>query len=190
MINAIPAYPAYIVDQCGTIWGIPASLQGCTQKEIIRLSTVETDNAPSIEIPSSEVELFTLAGYIYVRRNRTTSDGQAIDLYRQMIGTDEIEIVDSVPDMPAESRVVLDTPAWLIETVIVNSQPRTDIYNRAKLPGYKDNPKGCGPIIRQMVTGYAVLDNGILWMSTSGAEFCPSNRLSAEQISEPGRLWK
>lgn len=185
MINAIPAYPAYIVDQCGTIWGITASLQGCTQKEIIHLSTVEGD-----EIPSSELSIFTSAGYLYISRNRLTDNGPVIDYYRQLIGSGEVEIVDAIPDMPAESRAVIDSADWLIETVTINGKERTDIYNRRELRGYDEGTKGYGPIIRDMVTAFVVLDNGILWMSTSGAEYCPNNRLSADQIAETGRLWK
>ena len=185
MINAIPAYPAYIVDQCGTIWGIPASLQGCTQKEIIHLSTDDGQ-----EIPSSELTLFTLAGYIYITRNRNADAGPVIDYYRQAIGSTIVEVVDTIPPMPEEKRVTLDSSEWLIETAIINKAERTDIYNRHELRGYDKGAKGYGPISRNMVTAYVILDNGILWMSTSGAEFCPNNRLSADQIAEPGRLWR
>ena len=185
MINAIPAYAAYIVDQCGTIWGIPANLQGCTQKERIVISTVD-----GAEIPSSELTVFTLAGYLYIRREVQGETGPILDYYRQLIGSDDVEIIDAMPEMPAESRIVLDCDDWLIETVVVNGHERTDIYNRHDIRGYTKTAKGCGPIIREMVTGYAMLDNGILWMSTSGAEFCPNNRLSADQIAEPGRLWR
>lgn len=185
MINPIPAYPAYIVDQCGTIWGIPAMLEGCTQKQIIHLS--EDDGE---EIPSSEISFFTLAGYIYITRNRNTDSGPVIDYYRQAIGSTIVEVVDTIPPMPEEKRVTLDSSEWLIETAIINKAERTDIYNRHSLRGYDKGPKGYGPISRSMVTAYVILDNGILWMSTSGAEYCPNNRLSADQISEPGRLWR
>jgi len=185
MINAIPPYEAYIVDQCGTIWGIPHDLQGCTQKERIVISTED-----GAEIPSSELSLFSMAGYLYISRSQIVDGVEIFDYYRQLIGDETVEIIDDFPAVPIESRAILDSPDWLIETVVVNGKERTDIYNRHDVRGYTKTAKGCGPIIRDMVTGFVVLDNGILWMSTSGAEFCPNNRLSADQITEPGRLWK
>lgn len=188
MINPVKEYPAYIVDRCGTIWGILSSLQGCTQKEVIRIT--EISESSNIDIPQNEIQFFTLAGYIYIERFRESATGPVIDYYKQAIGSDIIEEVESIPECPIEERAILDTADWLIETVTINSRQRTDIYNRHELRGYDRGSKGYGPIVREIVSGFVLLDNGILWMSPNGAEFCPNNRLSADQITEPGRLWK
>jgi hypothetical protein len=187
MLKSIPVYPAYIRDQCNAIWGIPADLQGETQKVKIDIETTDGD-----AVPQSELDLYTVDGIVYITHARTLSDGKtAIDTYRLADG--RLALDDSAPAKPEEARVVLDSPQWLIETVVVNGVERSDIYLRGTVGGEQSTGKGFGPRTARGgggCTGYAVLDGGLLYMTSDGAYFWPSNRTSVETVSEYGRLWK
>lgn len=187
MLKPLPIYPAYILDQCHALWGIPADLEGEMQKVKINVETAE-----GIPVPQSELDFYALDGALYLVHSRTLEDGKtALDTYKQIDG--KIAYVESAPTKPTEARATLDSPQWLIETVVVNGQERSDIYSRNDgLSAMYGNPtaKGHGPITRSKVTGYAVLDNGLLYMTQSGAEFLPSNRMSVNPVSEYGRLYR
>jgi hypothetical protein len=191
LIKAIPVYPAYIVDQCGTVWGIPATLQGPLHKE--RISIQDTDGNEL-----SNVDLYTTGGYIYVVHKYSTSDGtgatiENTDYYKQAIDATTIELVTEVPDKPAEERATLDSTAWLIETSVISGVTLSYLYNRNAdvIKAYEyTGDKGVMMCKRTMITGFVVLDNGILIMAENGAEFCRCNRASMNSVSEPGRLWK
>jgi hypothetical protein len=77
-LRPIPRYPAYILDQCGTLWGIPESLQGEYDKVHIIIET-----ADGVPIPSSELDVFAIDGILYITRTHTVDGNPAIDYYRQ-----------------------------------------------------------------------------------------------------------
>lgn len=191
LIKTIPNYPAYIVDQCGTIWGIPATLQGPLHKERIEIQDTDGNALPN-------VDLYTVGGYIYVVHKYSTDDGKGAsientDYYKQAIGSDTIELVTEVPDKPAEERATLDSAAWLIETSVISGVTLSYLYNRNAdiIKAYEyTGEKGVMICKRTRIIGFVALDNGILIMTENGAEFCRCNRASMGNVSEPGRLWK
>lgn len=186
MLKPIPLFPAYIIDQCNTLWGVPAALEGETQKVKINVETVE-----GVAVPQSELDFYTMDGALYLVHSRQVDGVETLDTYKQTDGA--IAYVESAPPKPAEARATLDSPQWLIETVVVNGQERTDLYNRndglSPVYGPAIN-KGHGPVTRAKVTGYAVLDNGLIFMTPAGSEFWPSNRMSVNAVSETGRLYR
>lgn len=183
MIQPIPVYPAYIVEG-STLWGVPSSLQGPIHRE--RIEILLNDDTP----PTGTVTFFTLAGYLYISIESVAESGPIIDRYRQRFGNLEVEVVDEIPPVPAEARVVLDSPAWLVETSTINGVEWSYIYNRATVFGEKPpTAKGHFVCLREKVTAFVVLDNGLLWQSEHGAEFCNAARKGASVVCE-GRLWK
>lgn len=187
VLKPIPIFPAYIVDQCKALWGIPAGLEGEMQKVKINVETTD-----GVAVPQAELDFYTIDGALYLVHERRLEDGKtAIDTYKQV--GDEIDYIESAPPKPAEARATLDSPQWLIETVVVNGIERTDVYNRNEgLRVYGElTPKGFGPLSRAKVTGYAILDKGLLYMTQNGAEFWPTNRSGINPgISEAGRLYR
>ncbi len=186
MLKPIPIFPAYILDQCNALWGIPADLEGETQKVKINVETVE-----GIAVPQSELDFYSIDGALYLVHSRQIDGVTTLDTYKQ-VGV-EIDYVESAPAKPAEARATLDSPQWLIETVVVNGQERSDIYSRNDgLSAMYGNPtpKGHGPMVRSRISGYAILDNGLLFMSERGAELMPNNRTGVNPVSDPGRLWR
>lgn len=185
-LRQLPSYHAYILDKCGALWGIPTDLQGEYDKVHL---TIET--ADGVQIPSSELDLFSIDGILYITRTHTVDGNPAIDYYRQ--DGDTIALVDSVPAKPEESRVHLDSPAWLIETSVISGTEYSYLYNRdADMIQKQGNSGGKGAFMRRYdrISGYAVLDRGVLVMTESGAFFYPVNRACGNAVSEYGRLWK
>jgi hypothetical protein len=197
MLKPIAVYPAYIKDQCGTLWGIPASLMGEYDKNRI---TVET--AEGVEVPQSELDIYTVSGTVYIVHRYSVQeaendDGTAgsvteyVDTYRQV--KDTIELVESSPSKPEETRAVYDGLDWKIETTIVNGDTRSYLYSHnADLVNAMGNYSGKGAYIRwwKNITGFVVLDKGIVVMTSDGAYFVQWGRSSPEFVSEIGRLWK
>ena len=188
MIKAIKEYPAYIVDQCGTIWGIPQSFQGEYHKERIVIETTDGDAL-------SGIDFFTIDGVLFIQHTYPTeSSGEtvtAIDYYRQESGI--VSLVDSIPAMPPASRVAYDGTEWLIESSVISGVPVSMLYNRnPEIVASNGNYGGRGAWIRTFpeVNGFVVLDKGILVMTDTAAFFCPSNRTSLTEVAEKGRLWK
>jgi hypothetical protein len=185
-LRPLPSYHAYILDLCGALWGIPADLHGEYDKVHL---TIET--ADGIPIPSSEVDVFSIDGILYITRTHTIDGNPAIDYYRQE--GDTIALVDSVPAKPEESRAHLDSPAWLIETSVISGTEYSYLYNRdTDMIQKQGNSGGKGAFMRRYdrISGYAVLDRGVLVMTESGAFFYPVNRACGNAVSEYGRLWK
>lgn len=185
-LRPIPAFTAYILDQCGTLWGIPADLQGEYDKVHIIIET-----ADGTTIPSSELDVFAIDGILYITRTHTIDGNPAIDYYRQE--GDAIALVDSVPAKPEESRDRLDSPAWLIETTVLSGTEYSYLYNRdPDMIQQQGNAGGKGAFMRRYdrISGYAVLDKGVIIMTESGAFFWPQNRACGNAVSEYGRLWK
>jgi hypothetical protein len=183
MLKAIPVFPAYIRDQCNAIWGIPSDLQGEMHKVHITVETTDGD-----AVPQSELDLYTIDGVVYITHSRMVEGKTLLDTYRLESG--RLILDDSAPSKPEEGRVVLDSPQWLIETVVINGVERSDIYLHGEVFGEKSTGKGFGPRTSSQVTAFVVLDNGLLYMTPNGAYFWPSNRTSIDAVSEYGRLWK
>ena len=187
VLKPITEYPAYILDQCGALWGIPSSLMGESHKERVKIETVD-----GIELPMTGIQFFTKQGVAYITHSYTDEDGkQCVDYYAQELGlkTPKIELVDSIPVMPEIDRVSFDSPQWLIESTVISGTEWSYLYNRN---GAVWGGAGKGEWIcrKEKITGYAVLSAGILIMSSDGGEFCPSNRKSLNTVSEPGRVWQ
>ena len=186
VLRPLPQYPAYIIDQCGTLWGIPSTLQGEYDKVHLTVETADGD-----PLPSSELDIFTLDGALYITRTHTVSGNPAIDYYRQT--GDTIALVDSIPAKPVEARVRFDSPYWLLETSVISGVEYSYLYNRdpdmIKAQG-NSGGKGARMGMWPMVSGFAVLDRGMLIMTPDGAKFFPQNRACGNAVSEYGRLWK
>ena len=97
LLAPIIEYPAYIHDQCGTLWGIPANLQGEGHKELIHVQT-----ADGAIIPASELDFFTIDGVMYLVHTYQAIDSTgasvaATDYYRQERAEIEQECEEDLP---------------------------------------------------------------------------------------------
>ena len=187
VLKPITEYPAYILDQCGALWGVPSSLMGESHKERVKIETVD-----GIELPMTGVQFFVLKGVAYISHSYTDEAGtQCVDYYAQELGlkTPKIELVDSIPVMPEQNRVSFDSPQWLIESTVISGTEWSYLYNRNGAV-WGGSGKGEWICRKEKITGFVVLPSGIVVMSESGGEFCPSNRKSLNTVSEPGRVWK
>jgi hypothetical protein len=190
-LRSIAEYPAYILDQCNVLWGIPATLQGTTQKEKI---DIQKDDGSVI--PMSEIDFFTLDGIIYITHHYTTTDStgataDAIDHYKQTSGI--IEQVETIPPKPAESRATFKGVNWTIETSVINGTEFSYLYNLdPEMIEAQGNAGGKGARMGAwaMISESVELDKGILIMTHDGALFWPVNRACGNEVSEKGRLWK
>jgi len=183
MIRPVPVYPAYIVEGAA-IFGVPSSMQGVTQREQIKIFLEDGTE------PTGTVTVFTADGYLYVSIESSTENGPVVDYYRQQLGTTEVENVDDIPPIPEETRAVLDSPAWLIETTTLNGVEWSYLYNRGVVFDEEPpNEKGHFVCRRKRIAEFVVLENGILWQSEQGIEFCNTARRGATKVCE-GRLWK
>jgi len=190
-LSPITKYPAYILDQCGTLWGIPATLQGMYDR--VKIDISKDDGSI---IPVSEIDFFTLDGIIYLIHKYTTTDSagataDAIDYYKQTGGV--IEQVDTIPTKPVETRASYHGTRWLLETSVINCVECSYLYNLdAAMIEAQGNYGGKGAYMKAwpMVSGYVELDKGILVMTQDGALFWPVNRAAGSEVSEKGRLWK
>ena len=191
LLAPIIEYPAYIHDQCGTLWGIPANLQGEGHKELIHVQT-----ADGAIIPASELDFFTIDSVMYLVHTYQAIDSTgasvaATDYYRQERA--EIEQVESIPQKPEPKRVAYNGVKWMIETSIINGVEFSYLYNldtamiqHQGSHGGKGAYMGCW----SEITGFSELDTGILIMTDTGARFFRADRADGNPVSEPGRLWK
>lgn len=187
MLKPIIEYPAYILDQCGTLWGIPSSLMGESHKERVKIETVEGE-----ELPSSSLVFFVKSGVAYIAHEYTDEkEKSCVDYYAQELGTKipTLKLVDSIPVFPEADRVTVNNPEWLIESTVISGTEWSYLYNR-NAAVWGGAGKGEWICRKEKVTGYVILSGGIVIMSESGGEFCPSNRKALNAVSEPGRLWK
>jgi len=190
-LNPLPVYPAYIKDQCGALWGIPATLQGEYDKVLIQVATSD-----GIAIPQSELDVFSIDGVLYLIRRYWSTDSkgkpaEAIDYYRQK--ANEIERVDSVPKKPVEGRITFSGISWLIETSIINGVEFSYLYNLdPAMISAQGNYGGKGAYMGAwgMISAAVELDKGILVMTRDGSRFFPQNRACGNPVSEYGRMWK
>ena len=186
-LNPLPVYPAYIKDQCGALWGIPATLQGEYNKVLINVSTV--DGAP---INQAELDIFTLDGSLYLTRKYIAPSGdEAIDYYKQ--SGDTIAQIESIPTKPDEDRVTLDGVKWRIETSVINGTKFSYLYNLdAEMIASQGDSGGKGARMGAWgaITASVELDNGILIMTMNESLFYPINRACGNHVSEYGRMWK
>lgn len=192
-IAPIAEYPAYIHDQCGAVWGIPANLQGEYDKKQIHFAT--DDGTP---VSQSEVDIFTLDGAIYITHTYSVAvenDGTppvgCIDYYKQERGV--IAQIDTMPPKPAESRATFKGVNWTLETSIINGTEFSYLYNTTpEMIEAQGNSGGKGAFMGAwpLVSAFVELDSGILIMTQDGALFFPQNRACGNEVSEKGRLWK
>ena len=114
------------------------------------------------------------------------------DYYAQdlsIVDVPKIDLVDSAPKTPDVERVVFDSPEWLIKSVVLSGIEYSYLYNRhaSVWCGAGDGEWVCR---KNKITGFVVLENGILVMSEDGAQFCPANRKGLNAVGECGRVWK
>jgi hypothetical protein len=182
----IPIYPAYIVDKWSRVFGVPPSLQGEFHKEPLTITDIDGNAL------QGKIGFYTARGMLYVVREWVDQAGvEHTDYYAQDLSTatPKIELVDSAPKMPDVERVVFDSPEWLIKTVVLSGVEYSYLYNRhaSVWSGEGDGEWVCR---KNKITGFVVLENGILIMSEDGAQFCPANRRGLNAVGECGRLWK
>lgn len=199
MLKPIPVYPAYIKDQCGALWGIPATLMGEYDKVHI---TVETTTGDPVD--QNAIDVFIVDGALYVEhtyyaepkdkgasREIAETPVECIDTYKQT--GDTIELVKNAPDKPTEARATLSGVKWKIETSVINGEAFSYLYNLdPDMIEAQGNYGGKGAYMGAWseITGYVELDRGILIMTPTGARFYPTNRAGGADVSEKGRLWK
>ena len=182
----VPVYPAYLVTDGGTIFGIPSGLMGEGHKE--RLTITDTDG----NTLQGKIGFYTVRGMLYVVREWVDQVGtEHTDYYAQDLSTavPKIDLVDTAPKMPDVERVVFDSPEWLIKSVVLSGIEYSYLYNRhaSVWGGAGDGEWVCR---KNKITGFVVLENGILIMSEDGAQFCPANRKGLNDVGECGRVWK
>ena len=141
---------------------------------------------------SGKISFYTVRGMLYIVREWVDPAGtEHTDYYAQdlSVAVPTIELVDTAPKMPDVERVVFDSPEWLIKSVVISGVEYSYLYNRhaSVWGGAGDGEWVCR---KNKITGFVVLENGIVIMSEDGAQFCPSNRKGLNAVSEVGRLWK
>lgn len=182
----VPVYPAYLAMDYGAIFGIPSSLMGELHKEPLTITDIDGNTL------QGEIGFYTARGMLYVVREWVDPAGvEHTDYYAQDLSTatQKIDLVDSAPKMPDVERVVFDSPEWLIKSVVLSGVEYSYLYNRhaSVWGGAGDGEWVCR---KNKITGFVVLENGILIISEDGAQFCPANRKGLNAVGECGRVWK
>ncbi len=183
----LPIYPAYLVTDGGAIFGIPSSLMGEGHKKPLTITDIGGNTL------QGKIGFYTVRGMLYIVREWVDTAGtEHTDYYAQdlsIVDVPEISLVDSAPKMPDVERVVFDSPEWLIKSVVLSGVEYSYLYNRhaSVWGGAGDGEWVCR---KNKITGFVVLENGILIMSEDGAQFCPANRKGLNAVGECGRLWK
>jgi len=181
VLAPVAVYPAYVVTDYGSIFGIPASLQGAMQREPVQITDVDGNT------PHGKISVYTVRGILYVVREWADNTGvEHTDYYAQDLSADgvpKIELVESAPKMPEQERVQFDSPEWLIKSVVLSGIEFSYLYNRHDSVW---SGAGDGEWVgrKQKITGFVVLDNGIMVVSEDGAQFCPSNRKGLYPVVE------
>ena len=182
----VPVYPAYIVDKWSRVFGVPSDLMGEGHKKPLTINDVDGNT------PQGKLGFYTVRGMLYVVREWVDQIGtEHTDYYAQDLSTavPKIELVDTAPKMPDVERVVFDSPEWLIKSVVLSGIEYSYLYNRhaSIWGGAGDGEWVCR---KNKITGFVVLENGILIASEDGAQFCPANRKGLNAVGECGRLCK
>ena len=183
----LPIYPAHLVTDGGTIFGIPSGLQGEGHKERLTITDIDGNTL------QGKISVYTVRCMLYVVREWVDQVGtEHTDCYAQdlsAVDVPKIDLVDTAPKMPDDERVVFDSPEWLIKTVVLSGVEYSYLYNRhaSVWGGSGDGEWVCR---KNKITGFVVLEKGILIMSEDGAQFCPANRKGLNMAGECGRVWK
>jgi hypothetical protein len=186
-LQPIPAYPAYYREDAGSVYGIPASLQGTMQKE--KIDVLQDDGSPA-----PVTDMFIKGGVIYLTAHYFTRDPddppadpvEHTDYFSQMLGSQTIESIASIPGKPNPKRVVINLAGFTIE----ENKGVSEIWNTFKDFIEPGCPKGCGPFRYPMVQEYAQQENGLLFCTGDELLFIPQKRTATNVIAEAGRLWK
>jgi len=182
----LPIYPAYIVDKWSRVFGVPSDLMGECHKKPLTITDTDGNTL------QGKISVYTVRGMLYVVREWIDQIGtEHTDYYAQdlSVAVPTITLVDSAPKMPDVERVVFDSPEWLIKSVVLSGVEYSYLYNRhaSVWGGAGDGEWVCR---KNKITGFVVLENGILIMSEDGAQFCPANRKGLNAVGECQRLWK
>jgi hypothetical protein len=183
----VPVYPAYLVADGGTIFGIPSGLMGEGHKEPLTVTDVDGNTI------QGKIGFYTVRGMLYVLREWVDQIGtEHTDYYAQdlsAVDVPKIDLVESAPKTPDAERVTFDSPEWLIKSVVLSGVEYSYLYNRhaSVWGGAGDGEWVCR---KNKITGFVVLEKGILIMSEDGAQFCPANRKGLNAVGECGRVWK
>ena len=183
----LPIYPAYLVTDGGAIFGIPSGLMGEGHKKPLTITDTDGNTL------QGKIGFYTVRGMLYIVREWVDEAGtEHTDYYAQdlsIVDVPKIDLVDSAPKMPDVERVVFDSPEWLIKSVVLSGVEYSYLYNRhaSVWGGSGDGEWVCR---KNKITGFVVLENGILIMSEDSAQFCPANRKGLNMVGEYGRVWK
>jgi len=185
-LQPIPVYPAYFVNEAGTIFGLPSEIQGSEQKEKIDLKAKDQEGN---EIEVTARQFFSKDGklylYIYYMEYEL--------FFSQQIGTNVIEEMSDgdFPDVPASTRQIVNMTEFSIKQAEYNGEQVSEIWNLNPLYVSEKTPNGAGPFRFGMVDAYRLMDNGLLFnVVDEGLRFIPFNRTAVNTVSERGRMWK
>lgn len=198
-LNALQIYPAYYQEDSGTIYGIPADLQGLKHKVKIEVTgTVEKDGE-AVEVKPKVVTFYASGGgeliIVTERTEPAQTEGEEPTVIRETFVQDIMDTGEIIKDTYEEMDEVVPQRDHVVEEFsgfVINHPAAGD--NSELWNTYPDfvtdvTPQGHGPIIRDMIHGAVRLDHGLLIASERGLEFVPEKRVSANVVAGPGRLW-
>jgi hypothetical protein len=182
----LPVYPAYIVDKWSRVFGVPSDLMGEGHKKPLTITDIDGNTL------QGKISVYTVRGMLYVVREWVDPAGtEHTDYYAQDLSTatPTISLIDTAPKIPDVERATFDSPEWLIKSVVLSGVEYSYLYNRhaSVWGGAGDGEWVCR---KNKITGFVVLEKGILIASEDGAQFCPANRKGLNRVGECGRLWK
>jgi len=185
----IPIYPAYYREDGGNIYGIPADLQGMSQKE--KIDVLQEDGSPA---PVTDFYVYGRDIYLEVRYNTPPEGDMPVEhteFFVQALGSADIVGAENVLPCPEPASITAQLAGFTIETGTYDGQPVSEIWNKDPAFVATTTPKGCGPFRYPMVSAYAQQDAGLLFaVEDAGLYFIPQRRSAADQVAEAGRLWR
>jgi hypothetical protein len=185
-LQPIPVYPAYFVNEAGTIFGLPSEIQGSEQK--VKIDLIAKDQEGN-EIAVTVRQFFSKDGKLYFRVEYMEQE----QFFAQQIGTDMIEEIaeEDFPTEPESTRQIVNMPEFSIKQAEYNGEQVSEIWNLNPLYVSEKTPNGAGPFRFGMVDAYRLMDNGLLFNAVGvGLRFIPFNRTAVNVVSESGRMWK
>lgn len=185
-LQPIPAYPAYYREEAGSIYGIPADLQGMTQREKIDVLQDTGEAAPVTDFFIKGGVIYITAHYFTPPKKEGGVPVEHTEYFSQMLGSQTVNASDSIPEKPEPKHITANLKGFVIEKVGQVSE----IWNKDKAFVSPQTPKGCGPFRYPMVSGYVEQDAGLLFATGDALLFIPANRTAPNLVSEAGRLWK
>jgi len=176
-LQTIAEYPAYYVSQRGGhLYGVPSSTRGLHHVEPISITDAE-------DKPRKPYECYIADGYIYLtyRTAQTDEDGEPVtdsddnpvyeyEHYRQALGSDTVESVDTAPGVPERAAV---SGTWGDYEISGSEVYRNGVLLRR----------------HELIHAAVLLDTGLLYATESELLFLPDNRTSVNRIDGAVRLY-